>query len=265
MYRLASLFMSALSLITFAILPGAVNAQQLVTGLTLEEISITSDFTGAELVVFGTINDMQGPATSGDEEITMDRYEIVVVIEGPREPGVVRKKERVGGIWINQDNVKFDSIPSSYLMMASSPPEEARVNAVLKELKLGAEFTSFGTLRNVFSSQKARDFRGSVVRLKREEGLYHETDGVRFIADNLFRAQFKIPALIPVGTHRVRSFLLFDNKLISKANHEVRIIKTGFEQLMYNFAHENGIAYGICCVLLAIITGWLSSIIFRRG
>ena len=37
----------------------AANAQQLVTGLTNETVFITSDFNGTELVIFGTVNDMQ--------------------------------------------------------------------------------------------------------------------------------------------------------------------------------------------------------------
>ena len=42
------------------------------------------------------------------------------------------------------------------------------------------------------------------------------------------------------------------------------ILKSGFEQSIYRFAHQNSMLYGIFAVLLAVVTGWLGRIVFKR-
>jgi len=44
----------------------------------------------------------------------------------------------------------------------------------------------------------------------------------------------------------------------------LRVIKTGIEDSITRAAHENPLSYGLFAVLLALITGWSASLIFRR-
>jgi len=248
-----------------AILPVEGRTQELVTGLSHETIYITSDFTGTDLVVFGTINNMQELPSPQGEDTTMDDYGIIVVIEGPAEPGVVRKKQRTAGIWVNRDSIGYATIPASYLMMTSQKPDNEGLQNTLKALKIGLEYTPFGKAESNTALNDPEDFRKAIVRLKMKNGLYRESNGVKFLGDNLFRAQFKIPALIPVGTHTVHSYLVVDGKPVSHSRHVIQITKTGFEQLMFDFSRQYGYLYGVFCVILAMVTGWMSSVIFRRG
>lgn len=241
-----------------------VSAQQLVTGLTNETVFITSDFNGSELVIFGTINDMQRPAGDDGEEITVGRYDIIIVMEGPKEPGVVRKKARAAGIWINGENVEFGDIPSSYLMQASADMEKPGFGGALETLQVGFDHMPMGEISNVATKDPISDFRDAIIRLKMNDGLYRQNVGVEFLGDNLFRARIQIPALIPVGIHQVRSYLLFDNQLVSGSTHAINIRKTGFEQATFDFSRNYGYLYGVICVIIAMFTGWFSSVIFRR-
>lgn len=251
-------------ILSIAVFPFSAAAQELVTGLSHETIYITPDFTGSELLVFGTINNLQDLTGPHNNDLTKADYDIVIVIEGPSETGIVRMKDRAAGIWINRDSVGFNKIPSSYLMMTSKIADEKSLNRTLRALSIGLENKSFGLSKiNTFTTHP-QDFRNAVVRLKTEDGLYWHGGGVSILGDNLFRARFKIPALIPVGKHKVMSHLFVDNKLISKSIHIVEITKTGFEQLMFGFSRDFGYLYGIMCVVLAIMTGWLSGVIFRR-
>ncbi|MEO1067004.1 MAG: TIGR02186 family protein, partial [Pseudomonadota bacterium] len=206
----------------------------------------------------------RGAGLEGDEDVTIGRYDIVVVIEGPREPSVVRKKARTAGIWINRDTVEFDSVPASYLMMTTKPVDDPQFQQALSSLGIGLSEITFNTNSANADAATDGDFRDAVVRLKMTKELYWEGEGIRFLGDNLFRARFKIPALVPIGVHQVRSYLLLDNQLVSGATQAVNIKKTGFEQFLYRFAHDYGFLYGVVCVILAILTGWLSSVIFRR-
>ena len=265
MHRFKDTLRQAFMAFVIALMPFSATAQELITGLSNETIYITSDFNGSELVVFGTINNLQKLATSQDGDVTIGNYDIVVVIEGPLEEGVVRKKDRTAGIWINNDSVGFDMIPSSYLMMTSRTHDEKALGDVFKTLKIGLDHTSFGAATNNAISTEAKDFRKAVVRLKMADGLFWQGSGINFLGDNLFRAKFEIPALIPVGNQKVKSHLFVNGQLISKSSHVVEITKVGFEQLMFDFSKDYGYLYGLFCVILAIITGWLSSVFFRRS
>jgi uncharacterized protein (TIGR02186 family) len=44
----------------------------------------------------------------------------------------------------------------------------------------------------------------------------------------------------------------------------LRVIKTGIEQTITDAAHEQPIAYGMFSVLLALVTGWGASVVFRK-
>ena len=164
----------------------AANAQQLVTGLTNETVFITSDFNGTELVIFGTINDMQKPAGDTGEEITLERYDVVIVMEGPKEPGIVRKKQRAAGIWINKESVEFGDIPSSYLMQTSADMEKPGFDDALKALQVGFDHMQMGEISNVVTHGETTEFRQAIIRLKMANQLYRQNVGVEFLGDNLF-------------------------------------------------------------------------------
>jgi hypothetical protein len=41
-------------------------------------------------------------------------------------------------------------------------------------------------------------------------------------------------------------------------------MKTGIEQMISNAAYNNSLAYGVFSVVLALLTGWLASVVFRK-
>ena len=76
-------------------------ADQLVTDLSEHQISIRSNFTGTEILIFGAI-EAENPT-----DLVTER-DIVVVVTGPEGPVTVRRKDRIAGIWINYDAVRFE-------------------------------------------------------------------------------------------------------------------------------------------------------------
>lgn len=259
--RNAATLLSLIVLSVFLWRPAA--AEELVTGVSHETISITSDFTGFELVVFGTINNIQ-KATAPDDQATMGRYNIMVLIEGPKVAKVIRRKERIAGIWVNRHSAEFNRVPGSYLLMTSTHPDDPVFDEVKKLLKIGLKDAPFGRADEARQEESVDEFRDAVLRIKMKEGLYRESAGVQFLGDNLFLAKFDIPALVPIGAHAVRSVLLLDGKLISEASHTVIIRKRGFEQLIFDLSRNRSYLYGVFSVLIAILTGWLSVLILRN-
>lgn len=97
-------------------------AQQLVADLSSHLIAITTGFTGTEVVLFGTTDG------AGD---------VAIVVTGPRAPATVRRKERVAGMWMNTDSLRFDQVPSFYTVAVSRPLDQLVGRPVLERHQLG--------------------------------------------------------------------------------------------------------------------------------
>lgn len=228
-------------------------------GISTNEIAITSDFSGADITVFG--------AVEGADELLLATfaYDVVVSLEGPRQSTTVRRKERVAGIWVNRHSIRFEPIPASYSMSSTRPLPDIATQLELSSRDIGINNIRLVPTGGVGDGSRLNDFRDALRRIKQSSGLYqrHPT-GVQFISKALFRAAVRLPANIPVGQHTVRAILYKNNQFVMEKEIPLRVVKTGLEQFIYNFAHVNSLAYGIFAVLLATLTGWLGSVIFRK-
>ena len=108
-------------------------------------------------------------------------------------------------------------------------------------------------------------FRSAFVRLRSEQGLYLEaTSDVTFLTPTLFRASIALPAQVPVGNYTVDVKLFADGNVIAQTDLVFDIVKVGFEQFVVEAAREHGLVYGFATVLMALLTGWIASVVFRR-
>ena len=102
----------AITLLMMLALPAG--AEEIVAGLSQTEVSITSNFTGTEIIVYGAVKrDAPAPKTPP--------LEVIVTVEGPSGPLNLRRKTRQLGIWINTDFVRIDSAPSFYAVATTAP------------------------------------------------------------------------------------------------------------------------------------------------
>ena len=99
----------ALTLALLAPLAMAAAAPVLVPDVSTRDVRIAYSFTGAELLLFGAILYPGGRVPQGDTPA-----EVVVVVKGPPESIVVREKEKVAGIWVNADRMRYRSAPSFF-------------------------------------------------------------------------------------------------------------------------------------------------------
>src|SRR5690606_38739398 len=100
-------------------------------GLSTNNIAITAGFSGADLTIFGALED-------ADPQVARQgRYDVIVVLEGPGQPIVVRRKDRVLGIWMNLESETFDNVPVSYSMASTRPLQDITEPNSYKQLSLG--------------------------------------------------------------------------------------------------------------------------------
>jgi uncharacterized protein (TIGR02186 family) len=252
-------FLAMAAVMALATTPAA--AERIISSLSNHRVMVTSNFTGEDLVLFGSVerDNATVPRKNG--------YDIVVTIAGPRESERTRRKERVLGIWVNVESRAFIKVPS-YLAVLSSKPVDAIADPdTLRRLQVG--------LDNIMLPQRIGPdvadvvhndpFRVAFLRLKEEHGLYiDDPGGVTFLTPTLFRAGIPLPANVPFGTYEVDVKLFADGAMIAQSSSALEIIKAGFEQFVADAARDHALLYGLATAMLALLTGWLASVIFRR-
>lgn len=259
MARARPAVLALVSALLFAATPAA--AERLVATLSMHRVLITSNFTGAELVLFGTVE--RDAASVGRR----GGYDLVATVTGPRQTMVTRRKERVFGIWVNTESRTFIEVPSYLATLATRPLDAITNPDALRRLQLGLAHTVLPQRLGVDIADVVQDdpFRSAFLRLKMDHRLYVEgPNAVTFLTPTLFRASIPLPAEVPVGTYDVDVKLFADGALIARTNSAFEIIKVGFEQFVVTAAHDYGILYGLATAAMALMTGWLASVAFRK-
>ena len=236
-------------------------AERLIVSVSNHRVTVTPNYSGEELVLFGSVEkDATTPAGRNN-------YDLVVTVIGPRADMVTRRKERKFGIWINTDYRDFLQVPT-YLALFSNRPFDAIASPeVERRQQLG--------LNNVLLTQRVGTdyadvvpndvFRSAFVRLRMEHGLYREeTSAVTFLTPTLFRTGIPLPAAVPIGTYQVEIRLFSDGALVARTDTAFDIVKVGFEQFVATTARQDGLFYGMVTAFMALMTGWMASIVFRK-
>ena len=73
-----------------------------------------------------------------------------------------------------------------------------------------------------------------------------------------------MPANVPTGTYEIDVKLFSDGAMIARTTSALEIYKAGFEQFVTSSAQMHGVLYGLATSLMAILTGWFASVVFRR-
>jgi uncharacterized protein (TIGR02186 family) len=231
---------------------GGAWAEDLVSGISQDTIQITSNYTGTDIVVFGAIERPQ----------SIEGRNIVVVVRGPDQPITVRRRNRIAGVWINNDAARFEGMPAYYYLASTEPitrvaPPEAltRYGIGLQNLKPSA----------IGSHHDPEPFRQAGIRHLQREGLYVESPGsIDFLSETLFRTRVPVPASVTRGQYNVEVYLFRNGEVVSAQSTPFFVDATGLERRLFNMAHNAPLYYGLACVAMAMMLGWISAVLFRR-
>lgn len=241
------------------LLAGAARAETLIASVSSHQIQITSNYTGDQVTVFGLVERDGRTAARGDP------YDIVITVRGPQRMLLVRQKERLGPIWINRTQRRFPE-SSVFLMVASNRPlnEILSPDAAYRDrIGLANAQRAPDTMPEAYADMSR--FRQAMIRLLEDKGLYAEEErGVTFLSPALFSAPIDVPATAPTGTYEVEVVLYAGGALLARQTTNFEVIKTGIEQGLATGAHDRPLLYGLATATLALLFGWLASVIFRR-
>jgi uncharacterized protein (TIGR02186 family) len=236
-------------------------AERLVVSLSNHRVAITSSFTGEDLVLFGTVEPDSRGAT------LRSSYDLVITVTGPRETFRTRRKERIAGIWVNMDSREFVGVPSYLAILSNRPVKEIASPDTLRRLQVGLDNFLLPQRIGPDIADTVPDdpYRLAFVRLQSDQSLYREApNAVTFLTPTVFRAAIPLPADVPTGSFAIDVKLFAGGVLVGRTNSALEVIKAGFEQYVADAARDHGLIYGVATAMMALFTGWLASVVFRR-
>ena len=125
---------------------------------------------------------------------------MAVIVTGPRQTVVTRRKGRVLGVWVNQASRTFRNVPS-FLDIRSNRPLDAIAPAdVLRRQGIGLKNALFNA---GIPSDGDDPFLINFVNTRLQEGRFNERfDGVTFLSRAAFRNEMPLPTTSRSATTR---------------------------------------------------------------
>lgn len=225
--------------------------------VTTDMITIGANFTGTDLYIAGVINHID-PLVA-----RQNRYNIIVILEGPLREMVMRQKKRHLGVWVNADALTFKDVPLYYNIGATRELRDVTIPQTYQSLGLSIDYMPLQA--DSGDAQKISIFREQLIDLKKKQNLYSENPGaVSLDPSSLFKARFELPANVPVGNYHIKAFLFRDGVYVSHAETHIDIMKAHFAYSIYNMAHAHAWLYGILAIFIAIFTGFAGRFVLRK-
>lgn len=246
-----------LAALAFPAGPEQAGAEQIVSGLSESRVSINASFDGTAILIYGAALREEPPPKGS-------LLQVIVTVEGPVVPIVVRQKTRVAGIWINQGSMAIEGAPSFYAVMSTGAladilsPQEDQLHRVSIPMEIGS-------VRMKAGAGATSDYLAAFARIKQASGSYLlAPESVLLLQQSLFRTEVALPSNLIEGEYRVRIFLTREGRVVDLQESQIEVSKTGVERFLYRMAQDQPLLYGLVALLIAAVAGWGASELFRR-
>jgi uncharacterized protein (TIGR02186 family) len=255
-FRKTSCFLALVCLLFASFAPAA---RALVLDLSNKRIEIRYSFNGADIILFGTV----GSSATGSIN---DPFDVVVVVRGPEEAMVVRRKEKLGFIWVNGQSLEFPAAPGYYAVAANRPLSQIANTNEFLATGIGFENLHLAYEGEAGQPQAVPEFKQALFDLRTSKGLYRqEEDSVTMIGEGLFRMDVHLPANVPVGQFQIDAYVFQNGKFKVRERIPLAVDKEGFERAVFNFAHDSPFLYGLMAVVIALIAGWIAGVVGKKS
>ena len=224
---------------------------QIVADLSQENVKISTDFLGAKILLFGAYDGKKGD-------------DIIVIVTGPKGLVTVQKKEKIFGVWVNTKKVNYINAPK-YLSISSNRKIEDILNQKTQEI---SEIGLNNLKIRVQPGMKVKNekvWREALTRNMLKSNLWSINENSVYLnKDALFRSYLELPSNVITGQFEVKILHYRNSKLISQQSNSIKVLKSGISAEIYDIAQNYSTLYGIFAVLLAVLIGWGSNLVFRK-
>lgn len=239
-----------------------VGANEIFGALSQNRVALTANFSGSEILIFGAIRRDPNEVLAEDADL-LPPFDVVVVIEGPRQPVMIWRKERRAGIWVNVESVTLASVPSFYAVATTGPLHEI----ITPETDATFRISARQAIRPEQSIGPAADpsvFAAALLRIRERSAQYLSLD--RFVHLEraiLFRTNVQLPANLTEGAYTTRMYLVRDGAVVHQFRTAIFVRKDGLERWLHQMAYDQPLLYGLMALAIALVAGWGASALFQ--
>ena len=231
-------------------LPSFAQAGDITVNLSDPIIKITTGFSGTDLLIFGVVPD------DGD---------VIIVVRGPNREEIVRKKDKVMGVWVNKDKIVLENVPSLYMTASNRSLGEFISTRIANTQQIGTEHIRIKPGKDYANVKDWERFRHALIRNKVKQNLYKEVpEPLVFLGNRLFRTKLHFPSNVSVGTFGIDTYLIRNEEIVAFETTLLNVRKFGVEADIYNFAQHHSLAYGLLAIIVAGLAGWAANLVFRK-
>lgn len=252
-------FGAVLSCVALLLLAPPAAAERLVSQVSHDSIEVTSGFDGERLTLFGTIEpDIGRPGTA-----IGGPFNIIIVVTGPTQSRVVREKTNNWGVWLNTEQVEYVDLPSYFQVLSSARLADLADSQTLVAAGITPEAQLHAT--GQATPAKDRTFGAQLIGQMTRAGLYGvQENRVGFLSDTFYSARLELLSNAPPGPYIAQTYLFKNGAVIARSSVGFAVRKVGFERFLSLASVQSPFLYGMACVALALFTGWLGGVAFKR-
>ena len=249
-------------------IPAQAAPNHVVADLSEDLVEITSGYHGTELLLFGAYRGRPGD-------------DLILEVRGPSTDLLQRRKEQKAGIWVNVETVKWIAVPSFYHLFSTRPLTEIAGSEALGDARIGADTLGLRMAQAAGGNNGHGAGDDSVIgapvagTAAQTEGLARnmtrmglwgtKSNAVATQQDMLYRTALSLPSNVPPGAYVIRVLHFRDGVAINESKTDMNVRKAGLSALIYRFAHDYSLFYGLFAIAFAVASGWLAAVAFRRG
>jgi uncharacterized protein (TIGR02186 family) len=219
------------------------------------DVTVEPDRIGVDLFYGGATPRVQATVPAGNQ--------VAVRLMGKRERVELKTKGKVGGVlWMSVGEVALESVPSAYLVATSVPLAKLAPEPELDRFDLG-----YAALARHAGSEAAAF--EQFVKLKEQEGVYRVDEGAVDLQPSgpkqaTVSVSIPLPARTPVGEYEVDVIGFEHGHGHEIGTASLRLEQAGLVRALRALAVDRSLVYGFAAVLVAIVAGVLTGLIFGR-
>ncbi|MGR3803720.1 TIGR02186 family protein [Marinibacterium profundimaris] len=230
------------------------HAETLSLAISDPVIRLNPNYAGAPIALFGRFDETSPDAT----------YDVSVTVVGPARARVVNQVGRNAvGMVVTTRRVYYDRLPTLAHLITNRPLDRFADDQTARRLSLRPvdliEDARLGTDPDgeAFDRALLRD-----LVQRNEYGV--DGHGATFISPGFFSARLQLPSSILSGPYLARVVLFRDGEVVDTAEQAFVVQVAGLGSRLTQMARRAPQHYAALVVFVALATGWLGGVIFRR-
>jgi uncharacterized protein (TIGR02186 family) len=188
---------------------------------------------------------------------------VAILLEGKYAPLELKKKGKVWGVlWMNVGDLTYDEVPDAYILATSAPLRDLADEATLAHAGIG-----YPALALAAGGDAA--FFGEVIKLQEHDGLFSQSEGTVKLQPTGGRshveATLPLHAHLPAGEYSIRLIGFDHGTPRCLGSTGVKLEASGVAKQLRALAMEQGLLYGITAVIVALVAGLATGLVFGKG